>query len=711
MDTEGVKNFIGRFTKILSGGEAVNWKYALLLFNIENGKQISVYCKDKKVDLNLNYEIFVKENSNGKYNSFILENFLVKLPNNNEKILQILKNSTQGLGEVRLKKIVEACGEDFFNNIQAHKDKIIDLTNENLYDKLASQCLKMFENDQFFFIENGLSNLFLMIKELNKFKEISLLNYFETNDPYELVVEHYLPFDLVDKLACIIGKKVKFNRLRSMIYYFIRDEFNSNSTLVPIVNIVNKILKYENSYTEADVFDSLVTLIENQEVYFDKDNRRISLFQMYDIESEICDILCEINEAEIKHNYKRVKFLSCSELQNKAINDALKNNVSIISGYPGTGKTLIIEKIYNQLIGQKAYSTDEIKVLTPTGRSASNLFTKYNINAKTCHSYLKISRDNEVFENYVLANNETKVIIFDEFSMININIFAAILRNTINLEKVIIVGDSYQLPAIGPGNLLEDLVNSKRFNTTILEDIFRTDSIEISSHFLGVKSFKFVEPETDIVQFVDADKNNFIKQLTIIFANHVYKYLIDETMVLVPIYKGEKGIIEINKALQKWYIFDFLDYEQGKKATKLDFSSTDKTFYIGDKVIQTENDYNLDVYNGEIGYISEYNDKGIIVDFIYKKILYKKNDFLKYIQLAYAITIHKFQGSESKSIIFPFFSNYDFMLTNKLIYTAVSRAKEKLTIIGDSGYYSKKVTDKTNNKEIFTFMQKMLTNK
>jgi len=376
--------------------------------------------------------------------------------------------------------------------------------------------------------------------------------------------------------------------------------------------------------------------------------------------------------------------------QKKAIKNALTNRISIITGGPGTGKTTIIHAIVKLYIRVHNLNykdvINEIALLAPTGRAAKKMSDSTGLPAMTIHRYLKWNKDTNEFQVNEYNKNYHKLIIVDETSMIDTYLFDSLLKGINHNITLVLVGDSNQLPSVGPGLILNDLIASKQFIHTTLEMIYRqSDNSYIPILAKEVKEHQLSEHfmnQTDDYNFLSASGASIKEMIRMICLRSKEKGLTEEDIqVLAPMYRGENGIDNLNVLLQG--IFN--PPSNDKKETKVG----DVIYRVHDKVLQLVNDPDNNIFNGDIGYISNISTvmspkkKEIFtIDFDGNQVMYTKEELIN-VKHAYAITIHKSQGSEFAHVIMPVSKSYYKMLYNKLIYTGVSRAKKSLILIGE----------------------------
>ena len=391
--------------------------------------------------------------------------------------------------------------------------------------------------------------------------------------------------------------------------------------------------------------------------------------------------------------------ISYHEIQKEAIFRFFSNSISIIVGGPGTGKTTMIKALSE--IFKQLYPFGNLIVTAPTGRAAKRINEICDVESKTIHSLLKWNKENNTF----IYNVENPLIydtlIIDEFSMVDNSLFASLLKACGRVKKICIIGDNNQLPSIRPGNLLNDLIDSGKIPVTLLEHNYRQSkgneiialAADIRNNDVDLKRF-----ENDIT-FFDIRHDRF-DLVSLIKEDIKEGYMLDEIQVLAPMYKGEWGIDSLNYSLQE--AFNPKDpYKKEKKSGKYIYRENDK-------ILQLKNRPNDDVYNGDIGILEDIDDKekSLMVNYSGTYVFYPFEE-LDDISLAYALSVHKAQGSEYQAVYFIFNRNNYHMLNRNLIYTAISRAKKKLVIIGSQellkeGLYRQMKRRNTTLKEKLT---------
>ena len=531
--------------------------------------------------------------------------------------------------------------------VKHYKDKILVLVEENIY----------------------------LLKEFVTFDKLDriFLNNHDSNDPIRLQ-------------ECMVEAMERLSNFCGDVYH--KEE--------EVIDAMKSIFKIR---VEEDTLKDTLRVLESKErVVLEQD--RIYLKKYHEMEEEIAFYLSRkmsYPDKEIKSFNEKLATLEellgvkYNKDQKTAIKEALTHPVSIISGGPGTGKTTIINAITKLYIDiYKLAPIDvlsQIALLAPTGRAAKKLSTSTNLPAMTIHRYLKWNKDTNDFAINEQNKNRHKLIIVDETSMIDEYLFSSLLKGIEETAQLILVGDTFQLPSVGAGLVLNDLVDSHLFPFTCLESIYRQSdnsyipilAKEIKDHALGSD---FQEKKDDY-NFIECDSKQIKEMLKKVIQKSMEKGLrVDDVQVLAPMYKGENGIDNLNVLLQ-----ELLNPASEEKE---EFMHYDVVYREQDKVLQLVNNPDCNVYNGDIGYIESIKEKAlpkkhleIVIDFDGNRVVYTKED-LNSIKHAYAITIHKSQGSEFPHVILPISKNYYKMLYNKLIYTGVSRAKKSLILIGET---------------------------
>ncbi len=637
----------------------------------------------------------------------------------------LASNLIKGCGEKTAKSIVDTLGEKAIDLIKEDKNNLLLVPGMTLKkaDQIASSILEYSLVDDALIELKKLGFTISEATTLVKKYQANTLTYVKEN---LYLFKDYISFAKLDRIyleshdaydeirikACLIETMQELSMQKGDTYYYIEE-------LQDYLQHQFKIfLENENIMT------FLEELKEKKLVKIKKE--KIFLKEYDDMEKNIANKLKKIMDNPLKeiNNFdEKINLLEknlhvyYNEEQQEAIYNALKNRVSIISGGPGTGKTTIVRaitKLYIEiyhLTPIDIYNT--IALVAPTGRAAKKMSLATSLPAMTIHRYLKWNKETNDFLVNESNPNPHRLIIVDEMSMVDTLLFSSLLNGISDNVQLILVGDTFQLPSVGPGLVLEDLVNSLAFSYTSLITIYRqTNNSYIPYLAKEIKEKNLSEDyeiKKDDYNFLECDSKNIKEYLKKVCKKCIEKKVnIDDTQVLAPMYKGENGIDNLNQVMQELF--------NPKNENKKEINYYDVIYREGDKVLELVNNPDCNVYNGDIGKIIKIETvmtpkkKDLItIDFEGNKVIYSKED-LNNIKHAYAISIHKSQGSEFSNVIIPICKGYYKMLYNKLIYTGVSRAKNSLVLIGEKNSFLQSVlNDYANNRK--TDLLKKIENK
>lgn len=605
----------------------------------------------------------------------------------------------KGCGEKTAEKIVDVLGEDAINKIKDDVQNLLMVP--GISEKKALriyESINKYKSTDEIIIE--LQKMGFTINEsltiLNKYGDNSL-SIVEENI-YKLI--DIIDFNKLDRVFLTRKEADSRERVRACIIESFKrlgmkngDTYSSKQELFSNVRNEFKIF-----LEEQELSSYLNDLILEEEVVL-ADVDKYFLKEVYTYEDMIANNLVLINNQsrEIINDFdvlisalQKEKNVTYNSEQKKAIRNALENRVSIITGGPGTGKTTIINAIVQLYIRLNNVnpkdSINKIALLAPTGRAAKKILESTGLPASTIHRYLKWNKEKNEFQVNEFNKNYHKLIIVDETSMIDTYLFYSLLQGITHNIKLVLVGDANQLPSVGPGLILNDIINSDMFVHTPLTHIYR----QSENSYIPVLAKEIKNKEISENFTEQKDDYNFLygsgpaikEMIKRICLMSLEKGLDEDDMqILAPMYKGENGIDNLNILLQ--------DIFNPKDEDKKEIKYGDIIYRENDKVLQLVNDPDNNVFNGDIGYITSIdtvltnNKKEVVtIDFDGNYVHYYREDLIN-IKHAYAITIHKSQGSEFSHVIMPITKNYYKMLYNKLIYTGVSRAKKSLILIGE----------------------------
>ena len=663
---------------------------------------------------------FIYHDKFGK--QFKFSNYRVIVPEENEDIIDFLSSSfVKGCGKKTAEKIVEIYGNkslDIIKNDQNSLDIIPGMTSlkkAKIYDSIvnyskSSDIILKIKKMGFSIEEAGkiytkykenivdiLNNNIYLLNEIIDFQRLDNIFLNNFNDKYDK-----------RRIKALIIESMKAISLNTGdIYYSISDVFS-------ILNrLYNLSLDYETYLQYLEELESdLFVVIKDDYCY---------LSNNYNDEIDIANLLYKIDIKENKKkDYKEIikklesnLNITYNDDQINAINTALNNNITIISGGPGTGKTTIINAIVKIYIDEYRLNntqiSEDIALLAPTGRASKKMSMATTIPASTIHRYLKWNKDNNEFMVNENNKNFQKLIIVDEVSMIDASLFAALLRGVNSYIKLVLVGDIHQLPSVGPGNILSDLINSDLFNFVNLNYIYRqSENSYIPYLAREIKNMdlseEYISKHDDYNFIICSDEEIRLTIKKIIETGIKKGFNENNLQILAPMYKGENGIDKLNEMLSELF-------NPSNSLNTITYG--DVIYKENDKVLQLVNDPDNNVFNGDIGFIKSiatinkpYRKDIITIDFDGNKVIYEKKD-LKNIRHAYAITIHKSQGSEFDHVIMPLSFKYGSMLYNKILYTGVSRAKKTLILIGNPNAFYRGVQNEYGNMRKSTLQDRL----
>ncbi len=616
---------------------------------------------------------------------FEVSSYEFELPQDARSIEKFLASgAVRGIGKVFAARLVEQFGKDTLKVIdkQPHLLKNI----EGLGDKKREILVESWQEQKmlkelFVFLQSfGISRAYA--KKILKTYGNQALQKIKEN-PYSLAKEvHGMGFRIVDAIAKTMNIKPESpERIRAGIDFVLFELAGEGQVCYPLDLFVKKA---EESLAVSDelIKEQIGKLFQEGSIELKTQEHSLHIWakKLYLSEAGIAHELMRIKTAPsplrevqidkaIIWSEERLK-LHFADLQELAVRIVLQEKASIITGGPGTGKSTItraICRIFEKL-------TDKILLVAPTGRAAKRLAEITHKHASTIHRILKYDfvkgrfkydRDNPL---------NCDLIIIDESSMIDTYLMYQLLRAIPSHAKLLLIGDVHQLPSIGPGSVLKDIIDSKAIPTTYLNAIFRQakgSHIVLNAHRINEGKMPFTLPsEKSDFHFVEAKEPDDVRRTILdLVTNKIPKeHRFDpkkDIQVLVPMRKGLCGIELLNRDLQQ----------------ALTPQHSGSHFRIGDKVMQLRNNYSKDVYNGDIGYVLRIEGEEITIQMDDKEVVYESSE-LDELTLAYAVSIHKYQGSECPCVVLPVHTTHFKLLTKNLLYTGVTRGKKLVYLVG-----------------------------
>ncbi|MBQ6497533.1 MAG: ATP-dependent RecD-like DNA helicase [Bacilli bacterium] len=616
-------------------------------------------------------------------------------PEEEDSIIEFLTSGLfPGIGEKKAKAIVDVLGKETLKTILDNPSNLIlipGISEKNvnvLHDKLkeyeASYEVIMYLTDMGFSTRDS---MLIYNTYKGRTKEIIENNIYKVIDD---INEMY--FKKIDNIALENGvSKDDSNRIKASIIYIMNEVSN---TFGHSYYYYDEISTYLPRVLGIEIFDLDKYLNElEKDIKIVIKNDRYYLREMYEAECLIVKRFRLLNSNKETVNKKldtTIKGIESffeityNEHQREAIKKSYMKDFLIITGGPGTGKTTIMRGIIElyRMMNNLSYEklTEKVALLAPTGRAAKRITESTLVRASTIHRFLKWQKESNTFQVNEYNKSKVEFVILDESSMVDTYLMASLLKGISSNCKIILIGDDHQLPSVGPGNVLHDLIASEKLEVVELTELYRqgqdSNIISLAYDIRNSSINKDIFNISDDLTFIECPDSEVTTNISEIC--HTYLDLnYHDFQILAPMYKGLNGIDIINKQVQE--IFNPKSKEKNSK------ESGGEILREGDKVIQLTNMPDDNVYNGDIGLIHRIVNtprSEIHVDFDNNIVKYTPSNYNNF-RLAYAISIHKAQGSEFDVVVIPIVKGYNKMLYQKLIYTAVTRARKKLYIIGD----------------------------
>lgn len=645
--------------------------------------------------------------------------FKASIPNDIVSLERYLSSGAiKGVGPSIAHKIIQTFKDDTKRVIEEEPELLSKV--KGISGKKAQDIAYQFEEkrdlrDAMIFLSQYGINGTLAVKLYKVYEDE--IYYIIKQNPYKLSEDvRGIGFKTADEIARKVGiEKDSEFRIKSAVEYILYLNAEKGNTYMKVMDLFNETqflldIEIENDYFETllsnMVIDRRIKIEHSTDVY---------LNYYYKVEAEVAKRLLSINASVADLNYEKStvedfekffkeKNILLDEMQLLFIKKSIENGVSILTGGPGTGKTTTINGII-QFFGAKNL---KISLAAPTGRAAKRMSEATGYEAKTIHRLLEVNgvvNDKDASSHGEFLRNEenpleTDVVIVDEMSMVDISLFNSLLKAIPLNCRLVMVGDIDQLPSVGPGNVLHDIIASEKFSTVKLEKIFRqameSDIVKNAHKVNNGEKIKLDNKSSDFFFIEESDAMHITARIWRLLSQKLPKYVDARTsdiQVITPMKKGNLGTYKLNEDLQRAL--------NPKAINKKEYELPNgKILREHDKVMQNKNDYKLDwiikgmydipietgkgVFNGDIGEVIEIDKLNKKVEVLYDENRYVKYEFtdLDEIELAYAITIHKSQGSEYPAIVIPILDVPRLLSNRNLLYTAITRAKKCVVIVG-----------------------------
>lgn len=625
---------------------------------------------------------------------FRVERFRVIPPSTKKGIEQYLASGViHGVGKVMAARIVETFGTQALKVIEEEPNRLTEIPGVGV--RRARDIRRGWENQRgiqevmVFLSSHGVSGA--LSARIYRTYGAEAVDVLRTN-PYRLADEVFgIGFQTADKIAAELGiERDSPLRTAAGVMYILGVGVGEGHTFLPQEELVARCASLLES-DEDRVMAVFPELIRVGKIVVEKDGEYGEIVYPCVLHSEECELAEAVGrlshgkrgpatsevEGWIHHVEKELDIRLAPE-QVKAIESAMKEQLVVLTGGPGTGKTTLIRGIYLGFI-QLGY---RVMLCAPTGRAARRLGEATGGEAKTIHRLLEFSPRSREFERNAEHPLRADALIVDEASMMDVSLANALLQATPEDSKVVIVGDADQLPPVGPGTFLRDLIQSQCGKVVRLQQVFRqgqeslivTNAHRVNSglplvegHEANEKDF-YVIPREDPSHILQTMKTLMTHRLSKAFGVDVNR----DVQILTPMVSGELGTKNLNRSLQEWLNPEGDELERG-----------DRVFRVGDKVMQIRNNYDKEVFNGDMGVIQslDASARELVVQFDGRNLDYKSEE-LDELSLAYAVTVHKSQGSEYPVVLLPFHGQHFMLLRRNLLYTALTRGKQLVVVVG-----------------------------
>ena len=659
---------------------------------------------------------------------FKVVSFEEKAPEDQEAIERYLgSGAIKGIGLAMAARIVRRFKEDTFRIIEEEPERLVEVKgiSERKAMEIASQVNEKRDLRQaMIFLQQFGITMNLAVKIYNKYGQ-EVYGILKEN-PYRLADDiEGVGFRTADDIAAKAGIRTDSDfRVRSGILYTLLQASGEGHTFLPQEELTAKtseLLGIDKEIIEKNYMDLSI----DRKIIMKQSGDQVQIYSssFYYMEANTAtmlrelDITYDVADAEIEqriHNIEKQTGMQLDDHQVQAVKEAVRNGLLIITGGPGTGKTTTINTIirYFEIEGM------DIFLAAPTGRAAKRMSETTGFEARTIHRMLELNGGMEGsagFERNETNPLETDVVIIDEMSMVDITLMNSLLKAIAPGTRLILVGDINQLPSVGPGSVLKDIIQSEAFNVVMLTKIFRqasTSDIIVNAHKINRGEEVSLDNKSMDFFFLKRYEADIIINVVLQLVKQKLPKFVDATpydiQVLTPMRKGLLGVERLNGILQQ--------YLNPPDKSKREKEHGDMVFREGDKVMQPKNNYQLEweirtkfgltvdkgmgIFNGDMGIIIEINDfaETMTVEFDEGRKVEYSYKLLDELELAYAITIHKSQGSEYPAVVIPLLNGPSMLMNRNLLYTAVTRARKCVTLVGNDATFNQMIQNTSQQK-------------
>ena len=659
---------------------------------------------------------------------FKMESYETKLPEDSIAMERYLgSGAIKGVGAALASRIVKKFKADTFRIMEEEPERLAEV--KGISEKMAMSIGEQVEEKRdmrqaMMFLQNYGISINLAVKIYQEYGPA--MYTILQNNPYKLADD--IPgvgFKMADEIAQRVGIFTDSDyRIKAGILYTLLQASGEGHTFLPQEELTAKTSELlgidkdiiEKNYMDLSIERKIImkqsgeqTQIYSASFYYMEANTATMLREL--------DIAYDVADAEIEqriHNIEKQTGMQLDEHQVQAVKEAVRNGLLVITGGPGTGKTTTINTIirYFEMEGM------DIFLAAPTGRAAKRMSETTGFEARTIHRMLELNGGMEGsagFERNETNPLETDLVIIDEMSMVDITLMNSLLKAIAPGTRLILVGDINQLPSVGPGSVLKDIIQSEAFNVVMLTKIFRqasTSDIIVNAHKINRGEEVSLDNKSMDFFFLKRYEADIIINVVLQLVKQKLPKFVDATpydiQVLTPMRKGLLGVERLNGILQQ--------YLNPPDKSKREKEHGDMVFREGDKVMQTKNNYQLEweictkfgltvdkgmgIFNGDMGIITEINDfaETMTVEFDEGRKVEYSYKLLDELELAYAITIHKSQGSEYPAVVIPLLSGPSMLMNRNLLYTAVTRARKCVTLVGNDATFNQMIQNTSQQK-------------